>query len=350
MKLPKPRLPQRPKAKSIYMALMIFLIGVMIFSGALALLTYMFMAVFGLLVNPIFRLWTMPVLLAFFVFTLSAGMGRSKLRPIDELMSAMHDVSKGDFTVRVDNESMPGYMNDLGSSFNDMAQELGGLEMFRKDFINNFSHEFKTPIVSIRGFAKQLEREDLTPEQRQEYLSIIVSESDRLANMANNVLLLTKLENQTIVTDKTVYRLDEQLRSGILLFERQWEDKNIDLDLELDEVDYCGNEEMVAHIWVNLINNAIKFSPENSVLSISLKKDENAALVRIADQGEGMDEATQKRIFEKFYQGDKAHATEGNGLGLSLVKRIVDLCGGTIRVESAPGKGAAFIVRLPIEE
>lgn len=350
MKLPKLPFSQRQKARSIYMVLLIFLIGIMIFSGVLAVLAYMFMMVFGLLVNPFFRLWSMPVLLAFFIVTLTAGMGRSKLRPIDELMQAMRTVSHGDFSVRVDNENMPGYMNDLGGSFNDMAQELGGLEMFRKDFINNFSHEFKTPIVSIRGFAKQLEREDLTEEQRKEYISIIVSESDRLANMASNVLLLTKLENQTIVTDKTVYRLDEQLRGSILLLEKQWDDKDIDLDLDMDEVEFRGNEEMVAHIWVNLINNAIKFSPVGGRLTISLKEADGAAVVRIADEGEGMDETTQKRIFEKFYQGDTAHTTEGNGLGLSLVKRIVDLCGGSIEVESAPGRGTAFTVRLPIEK
>lgn len=331
------------------MTLLIFLIGVMIFSGVLAVVAYMFLMLFGLLVNPFFRLWSMPVLLAFFIVTLTAGMGRSRLRPIDELMNAMHDVSKGDFTVRVDKESMPSYMKDLGSSFNDMAQDLGSLEMFRKDFINNFSHEFKTPIVSIRGFAKQLERDDLTETQRREYLDIIISESDRLANMASNVLLLTKLENQTIVTDKTVYRLDEQLRGSILLLEKQWVDKNIDLDLDLDEVEYKGNEEMVAHIWVNLINNAIKFSPEGGRLSVRLEECEGAALVRVSDQGPGMDEVTQKRIFEKFYQGDTAHATEGNGLGLSLVKRIVDLCGGTVEVDSTPGQGTAFRVKLPLE-
>ena len=193
----------------------------------------------------------------------------------------------------------------------------------------------------------QLERDDLTEEQKKEYISIIISESDRLANMSANVLLLTKLENQTIVTDKTVYRLDEQIRNCILLLEKQWEEKEIGLELDLDEVNYRGNEEMVAHIWVNLLNNAIKFSPERGTLGVSLKNGDGYLVARVSDEGEGMDTATQQRIFEKFYQGDSAHATEGNGLGLSLVKRIVDLCGGTVEVQSAQGKGTTFTVRLP---
>ena len=241
-------------------------------------------------------------------------------------------------------------MGTLVNSFNDMAQELGSIEMFRKDFINNFSHEFKTPIVSIRGFAKQLERDDLTDEQRREYAAIIVSESERLANMSSNILLLTKLENQQIVTDKAKYRLDEQLRSCILLLEKQWEAKNIDLSLNLDEVDYVGNEEMMSHIWVNLIGNAVKFSEPDGLIEISCERADGAVRVEVRDHGAGMDEATQKRIFEKFYQGDSAHATEGNGLGLSLARRIVDLCGGTIEVHSRVGEGTAFIVKLTDEK
>jgi signal transduction histidine kinase len=201
--------------------------------------------------------------------------------------------------------------------------------------------------VSIRGFAKQLERDDLTAEQRREYTSIIVSESERLANMSSNILLLTKLENQQIVTDKAEFRLDEQLRNAILLLEKQWSAKDIELSLNLEEVTYVGNEEMMSHIWVNLIGNAIKFSPEGGLLEISLIDRDGAAEIVVRDHGEGMDEATQKRIFEKFYQGDSAHATEGNGLGLSLVKRIVDLCGGSIAVDSRKGEGTAFAVTLP---
>ena len=331
------------------MTLWTFLCGVILTAGLMAAAAYGFLVFFGLLVNPFYRTLAMPTLLMVFILMLAAGRGRSKLRPIDDLVHAMDAVSKGDFSVRVDDENVPGDMGALASSFNDMAEELGGLEMFRKDFINNFSHEFKTPIVSIRGFAKQLERDDLTDEQRREYLDIIVSESDRLANMASNVLLLSKLENQTIVTDKAAFPLDEQLRRAILLLESKWSEKALELDVDLEEIEYFGNEEMLNHVWVNLLGNAIKFSPQGAPLIVRLRREGGAAVATVADAGPGMDEATRARVFEKFYQGDTAHATEGNGLGLALVRRIVDLCGGDVTVDSAPGRGATFAVRLPLE-
>ena len=353
MKVPRghsrPRRANR-RRDSVYMTLLVFLIGVIITSGLLAAASYALLLLVGILVNPVARLMAIPMLLVFFITTLAASMGRSKLKPINDLVRAMHDVSQGDFSVRVDTEDVSGDMGQLVASFNDMASELGGLELFRKDFINNFSHEFKTPIVSIKGFARQLEREDLTEEQRREYLDIIISESDRLANMSGNVLLLSKLENQNIVTDRTVYRLDEQLRKCILLMEKQWTRKELDLDLDLDEVEFLGNEEMVQHVWVNLLSNAIKFSPQGGTLAVSLRAAGVRAEVRVKDQGPGMDAETRRRIFEKFYQGDTAHAAEGNGLGLSLVKRIVDLCQGSVDVDSEPGRGSAFTVRLPVEE
>ena len=337
----------RRRPESLYMTLWTFLFSVIVAAGVMAAAAYGFLVFFGLLVNPLFRTLAMPTLLMVFILTLAAGMGRSKLRPMNDLVHAMHAVSQGDFSVRVDAEDVPGDMGELACSFNDMAAELGSLELFRKDFINNFSHEFKTPIVSIRGFAKQLERDDLTDEQRREYLDIIVTESDRLANMASNVLLLSKLENQTIVTDKTDYRLDEQLRRCVLLLEKQWGEKDLDLDVELEEITYRGNEEMLNHVWVNLLNNAVKFSPRGGTLTVRLTRRDDRAVCTVRDAGPGMDEATRRRVFEKFYQGDTAHATEGNGLGLALVKRIVDLCEGTVEVASAPGAGSTFIVRLP---
>ena len=351
MKVPRghsrPRRANR-RRDSVYMTLLVFLIGVIITSGLLAAASYALLLLVGILVNPVARLMAIPMLLVFFITTLAASMGRSKLKPINDLVRAMHDVSQGDFSVRVDTEDVSGDMGQLVASFNDMASELGGLELFRKDFINNFSHEFKTPIVSIKGFARQLERDDLTEQQRREYLDIIISESERLANMSGNVLLLSRLENQTIVTDRTRYRLDEQIRRCILLMEKQWTRKGLELDLDLDEAEFYGNEEMLRHVWVNLLGNAIKFSPEGGTLSVRLALEGDFAAVTVRDQGPGMDEATRRRVFEKFYQGDTAHAAEGNGLGLALVKRIVDLCQGRIAVESAPGQGAAFTVRLPL--
>ena len=243
----------RRRPESLYMTLWTFLFSVIVAAGVMAAAAYGCLVFFGLLVNPFFRTLAMPMLLMIFILTLAAGMGRSKLRPMNDLMHAMHAVSRGDFSVRVDAEDVPGDRGELAGSFNDMAAELGSLELFRKDFINNFSHEFKTPIVSIRGFAKQLERDDLTDAQRREYLEIIVTESDRLANMASNVLLLSKLENQTIVTDKTDYRLDEQIRRCVLLLEKQWTEKALEPDVELEEITWHGNEEMMNHVWLNLL-------------------------------------------------------------------------------------------------
>ena len=340
----------RRRPESLYMTLWTFLFSVIVAAGVMAAAAYGCLVFFGLLVNPFFRTLAMPMLLMIFILTLAAGMGRSKLRPMNDLMHAMHAVSRGDFSVRVDAEDVPGDMGELACSFNDMAAELGSLELFRKDFINNFSHEFKTPIVSIRGFAKQLERDDLTDAQRREYLEIIVTESDRLANMASNVLLLSKLENQTIVTDKTDYRLDEQIRRCVLLLEKQWTEKSLEPDVELEAVTWRGNEEMMNHVWLNLLSNAIKFSPEGAKLTVRLRREGRWAVCAVRDAGPGMDDATRRRVFEKFYQGDTAHATKGNGLGLALVKRIVDLCEGSVEVASAPGEGSTFTVRLPAEQ
>ena len=272
---------------------------------------------------------------------------RRFFRPLDNLIKSQKKVAKGDFSARVKAPNNTNVLTELIKSFNAMVEELGSTEMFRNDFINNFSHEFKTPIVSIRGFAKQLQNDSLTDEQRREYIDIIVKESDRLASMSSNILLLTKFENQQIVTDKTEFYLDEQLRSCILLLEKEWTKKNLNLDLNLGEVKYYSNEEMLSHVWQNILSNAIKFSNENGEISVKCYSDSSGVTVKIADNGIGMDDATRKRIFHKFYQGDTSHADQGNGLGLPLAKRVIDLCNGKISVKSQPGKGTTFIVKLP---
>lgn len=281
---------------------------------------------------------------------ITAWIGKYYLSPVTQVIEATKRVAKGDFTVRLPEENGGGEMNDLVRSFNRMTRELGGIELFRTDFINSFSHEFKTPIVSIRGFARQLQRDDITDEERREYATIIADESTRLANLATNILLLSKLENQQIVTEQTEFHLDEQLRSCILLLEKQWTQKKLELVIDLDEVVCHGNAEMLSQAWVNLINNAIKFTPEGGTIGISLCKMDGKAMVQVSDTGIGMDKETCKHIFEKFYQGEKSHHGEGNGLGLSLVQRIVALSHGKISVESVKGKGTTFTVQLPIKE
>lgn len=264
------------------------------------------------------------------------------------LTEATRKVAKGDFSVRVpeiedDDENE---VAEFLRSFNKMAQELSSIEMFRNDFINNFSHEFKTPMVSIRGFAKQLQKGGLDEQQQKEYIGIIVSESERLINLSSNILLLTRYENQQIISDKAVYSLDEQIRQCILIFEKEWSAKGIEFDLDLDRTDFYGSREIMSDLWINIIGNAVKFSYDGGRIDIRCTHSGDNIRVTVRDHGCGMDKETLDYIFEKFYQGDKNHAARGNGLGLALVKRIAELCGGYITVSSEPGKGTEFSVNL----
>lgn len=280
---------------------------------------------------------------------LSLPVGRHLLKPMRELIAATKEVANGNFNVRVKTEEKHiNELTELLNSFNKMTEELSGIEMFRNDFINNFSHEFKTPIVSIRGFAKQLQQgENLTEDQKKEYINIIVKESDRLSNMAANVLLLSKLENQQFVTDISEYDLDEQLRRCILLLQKQWTKKNIEILPELEPVKIHANEEMLSHLWINLLSNAVKFTLPGGQVQVRCNVDNDHIVVEVNDNGIGMSKETVHRIFDKFYQCDASHADSGNGLGLPLVKRIVELCGGEISVRSVKGRGSSFVVKLP---
>jgi signal transduction histidine kinase len=225
---------------------------------------------------------------------------------------------------------------------------LDGIELFRNDFVNNFSHEFKTPLSTIRGFARELKNPDLTDEERAEYIEIIISSCDRLTEMSSSVLLLSKLENQQFITGRVPCDLAEQLRDSILMLEQLWEKKNIELRLELDEITYSCDPESLSHVWQNLLSNAIKYCPENGgVIEISCSESDNIITISIADNGIGMDDDTISHIFEKFYQGDTSHKAEGNGLGLALAARIVKLYGGRIEVDSKLGIGSCFRVLLP---
>ncbi len=279
---------------------------------------------------------------------LAAFIMRFYIKPFDQLIAATQAIANGDFSVRVPENTRISEIGDLIHNFNLMAKELEGTEMFRSDFINNFSHEFKTPIVSIRGFARQLVSGDITEEERRQYSEIIASESERLSTMAANVLLLTKLEHQQLIAEKKPYSLDEQLRSCVLLFEKEWESKSIEPDVDLEDLIYVGNEEIMSHVWINLINNAIKYTGEGGRIRITATRSSSELIVNIADTGIGMKKEVLRRIFDKFYQGDGSHTESGNGLGLSLVKRIVELCEGRIVVDSEEGVGTVFSVYLPL--
>lgn len=271
------------------------------------------------------------------------------IHPLQQNIEAMKKLANGDFTVRVNHAEhgyVPREMVEFEQSFNKAAEELGGTEILRKDFINNFSHEFKTPIVSIAGFASLLRQGDLTRAEQLEYLDIIESESKRLADMATNVLNMTKVENQAILTDVSTFNLSEQLRTCVLLLERKWEKKNLEMNLDLEEYTVSGNQELLRQVWVNLLDNAIKFSPECQTVEVSALETENDVTVSICNTGSYIPPEQQEAIFRKFYQADRSHNSEGNGIGLAVVKRVVELHSGTVRVESEPAY-TKFLVTLP---
>jgi signal transduction histidine kinase len=218
----------------------------------------------------------------------------------------------------------------------------------RNDFIQNFSHEFKTPIVSIRGFTKRLLTKNLTEEQKTEYLNIILEESTRLATLATNTLYMSKLESIGYANDNNEFLLDEQIRQSVLLMQKQWMKKNLDVCVTVPKITYNGNEEMLKQVWLNLLSNAIKFSHDNGKINISAIKNATSISVSVADNGIGMSEETILRIFDKYYQADTSHSTEGNGLGLAIVKKILTLNGGDISLTSSIGNGSTFIVNLPV--
>ena len=279
---------------------------------------------------------------------LSVIVSKLVLRPVDDMISATREVAKGNFNIEVPIRYEKNQFSNLIKSFNAMTRELSGIEIFRNDFINNFSHEFKTPLSTIRGFARELKNPDLTAEERAEYVEIMIAACDRLTEMSSSVLLLSKLENQQFITGKIPCDLAEQLRDSILLLESSWAKKNIELKLELDEITYNCDPESLSHVWQNLLSNAIKYCPnEGGVIEISCSESSDFVSVSITDNGIGMENETLSHIFEKFYQGDTSHKAEGNGLGLALTKRIVDLYGGRIEVESKIGVGSRFCVLLP---
>lgn len=283
------------------------------------------------------------VLLAIFIF-------RGYLAPLSRLMQATQSVAEGDYTVRVEMRSARGEVAEYIRSFNKMAEELSSVALLRMDFVNTFSHEFKTPLISIRGFAKLLQNDDLTPEQRRTYTDTVVQQSERLAAMSTHILELARYENTEIVSDKTLYSLDEQLRRCVRQQEREWLKKNLTVEGDLDPVDYYGNEELVEHIWSNLLSNAIRFTPAGGQITVVLRRGEREVTVSVSDTGIGMDEETQRHIFDRFYRAAPYPDDRGNGLGLSIVRRVVTLCGGRVTVFSRPGNGSTFTVTLPAEE
>ena len=269
--------------------------------------------------------------------------------PIKKLQRAMNKVAEGDLEVSVMGASRFDEIDDLNHAFNVMMQQLRYTETLQSDFIANASHEFKTPLNAIEGYATLLQDENLSQEERNEFLEKIIFSSHKANELIANVLLLSKIDNQAIESKKVSFSADEQIRQAILFLEPKWTQKDISFDVELQDAKLYGNEPLTFHLWSNLISNAVKFSPSGSEIKITLEKGESFIIFEVCDKGPGIKEEEIKFLFNKFYQGDSSHKSEGNGLGLALVKRITDLYGGNIEVKNAQDCGAIFTVKLPFQ-
>lgn len=271
-------------------------------------------------------------------------------RPVRRIADAAGQVMKGDFSVRIQPFRSPNTEDGFDviiDYFNRMAKELAGTETLRTDFIANVSHELKTPLAVMQNYGTMLQQPDLPEEKRLEYARAITDASRRLADLISNILKLNKLENQQIFPTKQVFDLGEQLCGCLLAFEDIWEQKQIDIDTDIEEnILVESDAELLTLVWNNLFSNAMKFTEAGGKVTLSLKADGDLAVVKVSDTGCGISRETGAHIFEKFYQGDTSHAMQGNGLGLALVKRVIDIAEGDISVESELGKGSTFMVRL----
>lgn len=298
-------------------------------------------------IDSMFALFIMILVLCLLIGAIvTAFVSKWFFNPIKKLRIAMGQVADGDFSVRISAKSSSKEMQELCSGFNLMAHELTSTEILQSDFVSNVSHEFKTPINAIEGYTTLLQDCDNLDEEHKQYIEKILFNTKRLSTLVGNVLLLSKIENQEIQSNQTTFRLDEQIRQSIVALEPAWTAKDMDLDVELEDVSYTGSEALLHHIWDNLIGNAIKFSPELSLVKVSLKKEETGIVFSVADNGPGLSEESMKHLFDKFYQADTTRKEEGNGLGLALVKRILTIIDGEITAENLAEGGCKFVVKL----
>lgn len=308
----------------------------------------------------VFRHWfgvtpELPICVWAMVFSGTIGvavtnhMTKMLIDPIAKLRSAMREVADGDFKVEAKCESRIQDVQDIYDSFNSMVRELSTTETLQTDFISDVSHEFKTPINAIEGYASLLEGEP-SPEEQRAYVEKILFNTRRLSALTGNILLLSKLSNQSILPQKTQFRLDEQIRQAIVALEQKWSEKELGFEVELAETPFFGYESLLPHVWTNLIGNAVKFSPKGGEIRIKMMRTEGAVVFTIEDDGPGIVPGDEEHIFTKFYQSESSHGMEGNGLGLALVRQIVEMSGGSVDVRNLEAGGCRFTVRLPLEQ
>ena len=351
---PRERIDERLQELSMVALYWLFFMGLLVLTVAASLLVMNFL--FGLRIlevpGPVLLLGAFTVVAVIVGALFAQVVVRSITRPIREMSAAASAMAHGDFDIELHEKTLAVEVSQMAESFTAMARELSATEMLRNDFVSNVSHEMKTPVATIKGYAALLQAPGLSDADRCAYAQKVQQAAERLGAITDNTLLLSHLEQEDMEVESAPFSLDEQIREVLLMFEPRWDEGARDLEVDLDDVVYDGSETLLAHVWQNLIGNALKFTAQGDAIRVTLAREPLGAgaaqvVVRVADTGCGMDAETCRRAFEKFYQADRSHATEGSGLGLALAKRIVDLHGGTIEVESAPGAGAIFTVRLP---
>ncbi len=293
-------------------------------------------------------IWKLGTLSLVAAIIASQFCGRLFIDPITKLQKGMQEIVDGNFDIHLESSSTSKEVQEVITGFNMMAQELRSTEILQTDFVSNVSHEFKTPINAIEGYATLLQSADIDPAET-EYIEKILFNTRRLSTLVSNVLLLSKIENQSLQLHPKAFSLDEQIREAILALEASWEKKDIEFDVELEPVKFCGIETMLYHVWTNLIGNAIKFSPAQGIITLRLEQKPGYIQFQVSDQGPGISTEAQKHIFEKFYQEDTSHKAEGNGLGLALVKHIVTNAGGSVSAANLPNGGCCFTILLKTE-
>ena len=344
---------KRFRLPSLWTAFVGFIFTSILISAFILFVVTYFMIRLGLITSadrhPEAPLLMLLVLSTVIGSAISFVLGKQVFKPISNFSHAMTNVAKGDFSVKLSYDGRVQELNEMSANFNAMVHDLGNIETLRSDFVVTVSHEFKTPLASIEGYATILQNPELSAEEAKEYTGKIIESTKQLAKLSSNILMISNLENKEIITEKTEFRLDEQIRQAVLMLEPLWDSKKINLNIDLDHAIYFGNVELLMQVWQNVIGNAIKFTPKNGEITITLREGSGQITVTITDTGIGMAPEIQKHIFNKFYQGDTSGFTDGNGLGLSLVKRIIDLCRGNIHVTSEPGFGTTFAIGLPVE-
>lgn len=347
-KLPLKKIKQvkrKDVGNAVKMFLLIFIALVMFSETTLAVINLFFWKNqnVGAFVIPIAIMPTLAIILTGIIIYINNQTNKFTVK----FVGAFDKVAHGEFGYQLE-VPKKGQFRSLFENFNKMSAELKSIQTLKDEFIHDFSHEFKTPIASINGFANLLLEGGLSEEEQRQYLKIIADESARLSTLSENTLMLNRLENQQIIGEVKPFRLDLQIKECVILLEREWSAKDIALSSDLFEAEIEGNASLLQQVWINLLNNAIKFTPEGGEINVSMSAEDNFICVSVRDNGIGMSAEVASHIFEKYYQGDSSHATRGNGLGLSIVRRIVTLSGGDVRVESKEGEGSAFIVKLPL--